>query len=46
MGQRARQVIIENKGATQRSVEAIVKLLGHQMPPVTKGIATKAVISE
>jgi len=28
MGQRARQVIIENKGATRRTVEAVVKLLG------------------
>jgi len=32
MGQRARQVIIDNKGATRRSVEAIVELLGYNMP--------------
>jgi len=44
MGVRARQVIIDNKGATLRTVEAIVKVLGLQMPLGPKGVATEPVI--
>ena len=40
MGRRAQQVILDNQGATRRSVEAIVKLLGYKMPYRNGGIAT------
>ena len=39
MGQRARQVIIDNQGATRRSVAAIAELLGYRMPRREGGIA-------
>ena len=42
MGQRARQVILDHKGATGRTVEAIVKLLGYEMPPAPHAAATPA----
>ncbi|MBN1764578.1 MAG: 3-deoxy-D-manno-octulosonic acid transferase [Sedimentisphaerales bacterium] len=42
MGRRARQVIIDNQGATQKSIQAIVKLLGYHMPANEKGIALEA----
>jgi hypothetical protein len=35
-----RQVILENRGATRRSVAAIAEVLGYQMPPGERGIAT------
>ncbi len=41
MGSRARQVIIENKGATGRTVEAVIQLLGYKMPQGEKGVATE-----
>ncbi len=43
MAQNARQVIVDNKGATARSVEQIVKLLGCQPPLGDKAIATQAI---
>ena len=42
MGRAARQVIIDNKGATQQSLEEIVQLLGYRMPHSPAGIATPA----
>jgi len=38
-----RAVIVANRGATERSIEAIVGLLGYQMPHGEGGIATQAV---
>jgi 3-deoxy-D-manno-octulosonic-acid transferase len=40
LGRRGRQVILDHQGATQRSIEAIVDLLGYQMPFSEGGIAT------
>ena len=43
MAQRARQIILQNQGATQRTVEHIIKLLDHQPPLGPKSIATPAI---
>ncbi|KPK78164.1 MAG: hypothetical protein AMJ79_00625 [Phycisphaerae bacterium SM23_30] len=43
MAQRARQIILDNKGATRRTVEEITKLLGCQPPLGEKTIATQAI---
>jgi 3-deoxy-D-manno-octulosonic-acid transferase len=45
MGLRAQQAIVENQGATQKSIEAIVHLLGYQMPLRPTGIAAPSAIS-
>ncbi len=46
LGRRGRQVILDNQGATRRTVEAICEVLGYQMPFSEGGIATpKADIS-
>lgn len=39
-GRRGRQVILDNQGATRRTVEAICEVLGFQMPFSSGGIAT------
>jgi len=44
MGRSAQQVIIDSRGATGRSIEAISHVLGYQMPAGEKGIATPSVI--
>ena len=41
-GRRAQQVIINQRGATRRTVEAVVKLLGYRMPLSDAAIATPA----
>ncbi|MBN1437748.1 MAG: 3-deoxy-D-manno-octulosonic acid transferase [Sedimentisphaerales bacterium] len=43
LGKRAQDVIVANKGATLRTVNAITQLLGYTMPPNDHGIATPAV---
>ncbi|MCP4710597.1 MAG: 3-deoxy-D-manno-octulosonic acid transferase [Planctomycetes bacterium] len=43
MAQNAQQIIQQNQGATQRTVEHIIKLLDHQPPLGPKSIATPAI---
>ena len=46
IGRRARQIIKDNKGATRRSVEAIIELLGYEMPYNQGQIAVEKLRSE
>ncbi|OQA01234.1 MAG: 3-deoxy-D-manno-octulosonic acid transferase [Planctomycetes bacterium ADurb.Bin412] len=41
LGRRGRQVILDNQGATRKTVEAICEVLGYQMPLAAGGIATR-----
>ena len=44
IAQRARQVIIDHQGATEKTVAAIVEILGYRMPLDPAGIATPALV--
>ena len=46
MGGRAREVIVRNRGATQRTVAEIAELLGYVMPLRTSEIATEAIAAK
>jgi len=45
MGRQARQVIIDSRGATQRSIKALAGVLSYQMPAGEKVIATRSAIA-
>ncbi len=46
MGIRGRKVILQNQGATRRTVEAIVRILGYRMPPSETGTAYRTPAAE